>query len=599
VFRILHISDLHIVAPSVAEHRPTVLQSLVKYIGKSKFDTEVNAKAWDRSKLKSLVNVARSLQPDLIVVTGDLTNYGDDVSFQLAFEIIDEIKREANAKHVLCVPGNHDTLVERAVILEKTSKTRRMLAVVATAISEVDAIRAAAERSLQTELTREHFPSLHLTDAAPPPKLTLPFLENYLKRLPKDMAVPDAGVPIEIKLESGTALFFLINTNSVHALMANEGEAGSNVYAAIEAYRSKNADKFDTSLKFALLHHHPISAPQKPVNAGIRAYDWMRDGPLLLEYLQRSGFRFILHGHEHVPFDCTVRYASDSEWLHIIAAGSALQGGDRASFNAIELRSAYVAYRTRWNWTPTGFATAGLPLSLQLRPVTPLRLFSHGENDPMLDIANTDDTSLYNLSRTDFDFGNNYSSLRAVIEITGDNIYRATYTYTGKVITQEGGLGPIVTITGNPAMDTDLMKLGGIDNQTKLALEPLRLSDNAYQKVVRFQYITPRAVQSDFDVSISFEWQSNPQEAHCWDAFNLASYRGPLMLFAYDLTVPSKPSQFQVICLGAHNYAPPMKQDGPEELADGRWHWKFTIDNPEPVMTTINFHLPDCRHQRR
>ena len=108
MYRIVHISDLHFQA---AEDRPSLLQKLVSR------GLEVEAEMHNEHKLTALHNALRMLSPDLIVVTGDLTNFGDAESFDLARKQLDEMKRVSDAKKVLCVPGNHDTLVDRAQAL--------------------------------------------------------------------------------------------------------------------------------------------------------------------------------------------------------------------------------------------------------------------------------------------------------------------------------------------------------------------------------------------------------------------------------------------------------------------------------------------------
>jgi 3',5'-cyclic AMP phosphodiesterase CpdA len=45
------------------------------------------------------------LGPDLIIVTGDLTNFGDAESFALAVDTLECLKNESGAERVLCVPG--------------------------------------------------------------------------------------------------------------------------------------------------------------------------------------------------------------------------------------------------------------------------------------------------------------------------------------------------------------------------------------------------------------------------------------------------------------------------------------------------------------
>jgi 3',5'-cyclic AMP phosphodiesterase CpdA len=595
MLRILHVSDLHITVP-LSEHAPSMLQNLVKIVGQAKFDTEVNAKAWDPNKLESLTNRVVSIAPDMIVVTGDLTNYGDPESFDKAFAVVMSLKKECGAKHVLCVPGNHDTLADRSIKLRGKWLQKMATRGIGALIGEVDAINRAAERMLEKSMPAYPYPSLDLSrkrKGKAPMRPDLPFLTTYLEKLPDELAHPDPSQPIEVPLGWAMGLFFLINSNSVSALMANEGNAGIETINAIDHYASRNQSKFATSLKFAILHHHPISAPQQGVNAGERGYNWMKDGPRLLEFLHRRGFRFILHGHEHIPFDCTVRYGGDDEGLHIVAAGSALQSGNAGSFNVLELPNAYVAHRRRWDYTISGYEEVVPPLALTVR-----NLWSPRSTE----IATSDDASLQNLMRVPSDTGNEYKTLKATVEITDKYAYCATYRYTGTPITEQGGLGPLLVFTGDPAMTFDEMKMTAIDNISGETLTPDPIEDSSFQKVVRLLYLTPRAPrdpQSAFDITVKFIWKAGEQTPHCWDLFNLAYYTGALEEFEYDLTLPSKPEQFRLTCRGLSDFIPKYTPRKAEQLADARWRWGFVIPKPDPVVAIIEFHLPDCRHKEK
>jgi 3',5'-cyclic AMP phosphodiesterase CpdA len=587
MFRILHISDLHIVDKSVGQQKSSSLQTLVKIVGKDKFDVEVNAKAWDPNKLDSLKNRAVTIQPDMIVVTGDLTNYGDEESFDKAFAVIKDLQQECHAQYVICVPGNHDTLVDRSRHLKSKAMQRMVIRGVGALIGEVDAIRRVAERKLEASLV---FPSLNLSTKKKngPVRPDLPFLTTYLDKLPSELAYPDPAKPIEVDLAWATGLFFLINSNSVSALMANEGNAGIETVNAIDRYASKNPSKFAASLKFAILHHHPISAPQEGVQAGERAYDWMKDGPRLLAFLHSRGFRFILHGHEHIPFDCTVKYGTNDEGLHIVAAGSALQGGKGGSFNVLELSSAYVAQRHRWDYTTNGFEERVPPLTLEIRSLWPLR---------SVEVATTAQTSLRNLIRVPFDPGSKYKTFSAAVEITPEYTYRARYSYAGNVLNERGSRGPVLTFTGDPAMKFERMQFRARDNRTSEALDPEIIEDTPYQKVVRVLYRSRRAVDAEFDITVEFIWETTQQETHCWDLFNLSYYVGPLELFDYDITLATNAAQFELKCRSFQDYVPEYEERKATQLPDKRWQWGFTIKKPQPVVTIIEFHPADCRHK--
>src|SRR5207247_7635483 len=119
MLRIAHISDLHFIHHDIEEDTASTVQAfsqLAYAIGRT-IGPDVVADGHNEYKLEALKNIFRSLKPDVIVVTGDITNYGDSKSFELAVANVKELKAIAGAKHVFCIPGNHDSLAERVAAL--------------------------------------------------------------------------------------------------------------------------------------------------------------------------------------------------------------------------------------------------------------------------------------------------------------------------------------------------------------------------------------------------------------------------------------------------------------------------------------------------
>jgi len=92
--RILHISDLHTTSSNfVASWGETVVRNV------------------------------RSLDPDVVVITGDLTNEGHAHEYEVASRFV----RHIRAANLLVVPGNHDARNEGYVIFEELFGTRMPL----------------------------------------------------------------------------------------------------------------------------------------------------------------------------------------------------------------------------------------------------------------------------------------------------------------------------------------------------------------------------------------------------------------------------------------------------------------------------------------
>ena len=89
--KIVHISDLHVVSPNFVPE-------------------------WG----EKIINMVNSLKPEIIVVTGDLTDEGYEHEYEKAKAYLDRIK----VKNKIVVPGNHDARNEGYVLFEDMFKTR-------------------------------------------------------------------------------------------------------------------------------------------------------------------------------------------------------------------------------------------------------------------------------------------------------------------------------------------------------------------------------------------------------------------------------------------------------------------------------------------
>lgn len=105
--RIVHLTDLHVqVAPKPGElSLKRMMGSANLYLlGRSrKFSAEVQAAA---------VATARALEPDLVIITGDLTAQALDAEFEGARALLSPLLERCPA---VIIPGNHDTYLPEAV----------------------------------------------------------------------------------------------------------------------------------------------------------------------------------------------------------------------------------------------------------------------------------------------------------------------------------------------------------------------------------------------------------------------------------------------------------------------------------------------------
>ncbi len=368
MLRIAHISDLHVKDDDIQTEELSALQWLAKFVaGGAGFSVEADGHSDD--KFVALANVFKSLKPEVIVVTGDVTNFGDAKSFALASKCLKTLKEAAGARHVFCVPGNHDALVERAADVKKNARGRALMWLLSK-FDRTTEITATAEDHFSPDVRRK------LEDGDEPA-----LLDNYTAwARAEGFGAVNPGEPLYVSADWGDVAFFLFNSTNDPGLMANEGRIGTRQFNALNIclQNAETMEKCARAVRLALLHHHPISAPYSQDAHYNRAYDWMKDGPMFLQYMNQNGFHLILHGHQHEPFQCTVNYeATPGSGLHIVAAGSATQGAQHThnSFNLIDLLTPFEARVRRFDYSQTGFAPSeDEELILPLRPIEEVRV---------------------------------------------------------------------------------------------------------------------------------------------------------------------------------------------------------------------------------
>ena len=101
VFRIAHVSDLHVLSATGAEWRRMLFNK--RLTGHANLILR-RGRVHRREYLRAVL-AAASAQADHVVVTGDITNLSLESEYEAARELLDEMAR---AVEVTVVPGNHD-----------------------------------------------------------------------------------------------------------------------------------------------------------------------------------------------------------------------------------------------------------------------------------------------------------------------------------------------------------------------------------------------------------------------------------------------------------------------------------------------------------
>lgn len=603
MFRIAHISDLHIQHEDTQDESRTFLQKLLEWISRQ----EVVADHHDRYKCEALRIALVALKPDVILVTGDLTNFGDAGSFDLALETLEDLQTKSGAKHMLCIPGNHDGLCDRAVALREGGfADRALLQILASVSHQIDMTKRLARQPKKKKWYSSWWPprdggkqdEVSVVDAPEHKSLleqgvSFPFLATYAERVHPRFKPADPSQPIFIETSWGGELaIFLFNSTNDDLLMCNEGRIGT------AQYNKFNASLFDPNIKgrlenavcLALLHHHPISAPTQVEGAASRGFDTMRDGTEFLSYVNGK-LHMVLHGHQHAPYNAKLRFNA-ADMLNLVGAGSATAGGPGrpSSFNVIDLINPFQGRLQRFDYKNTGYnpSRPSFEDDLEIASIEHVR-----RSKPDLPLT-AEDIALRSLvlgNPKAIDERHAYSLLAFEACVTEEQLYRARYRRQGCAV-EDGDRGLRFLITGSPAMPKEKMKLRATDtdgNELHIEME----SDYPNQKLFLVEHQTPLFKGDSFDVTLEFEWQASIHEPVHFDGVNLGYFKYLPERMTYCVSLPWKPSRCEVVQFGVK--ASTVKVQGvggasskPQKVGDG-WRWYFEVPKPRALSYLISY----------
>lgn len=102
--RIAHLSDVHLIAAHSARRTYGIRSRAVRF-------GRTNDPALRGKRLAVALRAAKTNGADHVVVSGDLTELGDDAEYELFGEILES--SEIAPEHITLVPGNHDAYTSR------------------------------------------------------------------------------------------------------------------------------------------------------------------------------------------------------------------------------------------------------------------------------------------------------------------------------------------------------------------------------------------------------------------------------------------------------------------------------------------------------
>jgi 3',5'-cyclic AMP phosphodiesterase CpdA len=580
MLRIAHISDLHFIHSDVdkeTESSMSWLSNTAEKIGRLA-GPDVVADGHNEYKLSALENIFGELRPNVIVVTGDITNFGDRKSFELAVESLERLKKVAEAKHLICIPGNHDCLAERVASLRQKGWKARAVIKALSLFNKP--LAKARELSFDPEIK-----------AALEQGEGLPLLKNYqdvfASKYPQIKV--DPSEPFFVEAGWGEVAFFLFNSTNDPGYMANEGSIGPRQYNALNQCWSnaKTKERVEAAVRIALLHHHPLNNPNIDEKKIERGYDAMIDGTRFLENLiSPRGFHFILHGHQHREY---MWEFFPGLRPHISAAGSALAGSnsDSGSFNIIDLITPFRAVYHCYGYSSTGFKErVADERKLKVHSLASIRVSGH--NEPLTG----EDIALQNFvaGRSEGTCSNHeYELLDYDVTISSDQLYSARYRRKGKVVGPKRSYGLNFVITGNPPMQVEDMDVKAIDNNNSAdpELKWTCLVNSDTQKIFHVMHVMPLDAGQEFDITFEFKWQASEAYPNDTDGMNLLYFTRQVKQLSYLARVPWKPAQFDVTGHAVSASKPELKDWKVEQKGGGNYECSFTIDSPKPLAYLI------------
>lgn len=277
---IIHLTDLH-------------------YGEKHKFNFSEDEKEDEIEQLKSnhlcesLIDDLKQFEfnfPTILAISGDLTEKGDDFEYLKAEKLIQEIAASDvlgssfSKENVFIVPGNHD------VLYEEVSTPRRRAAWV-------------------NFMTR-----LYGLDR----DLFNPYAYQNVFDRSEDLGVIIVTLDSCINTEKGT-------------LYEDKGSFDFKLITQTQKGLKKIPKaKLDSSIKIAIVHHHPILIP--PLIEENKGFDSIEDADQMLTLLRNMGFHILFHGHKHTPYiytnDAISAFSSEHDFPTVMIAGGSAGSND-------------------------------------------------------------------------------------------------------------------------------------------------------------------------------------------------------------------------------------------------------------------------------
>lgn len=341
--KILHLTDLHICHKDVrAKLEPLTekISSILLGFGFQSFHFGYH----EELLLDSVKRIVKDENPDIILVTGDITTFGDKSSFLEACRFLLELRdigrpKSQSLRKIHCVPGNHDGLCSLLGSLTKSYFKVGWL----------------VGRALRTFSRNERLKNFVKAYQELPEliKILEPILEDEEKvnanpkepfanydQFVKNLGGGHSGEVIPTLIDGTRIVISPFDSASTDKWFINAGDTGKKRYQAFK----KSMDEHDSTvddIKIVLVHHNPISAPNQSVDKLENAMNAMPSASQFIYDMQEQGVDLILFGHQHEFNCCQIDFVpSKPGHLYLVGAKSSLSG-QNVGLNVIEIESRY------------------------------------------------------------------------------------------------------------------------------------------------------------------------------------------------------------------------------------------------------------------
>lgn len=284
--KIAHISDLHFATPRVEEALARFRKGVEGQLGRLVPDAALQIHFGDRRVLEKLRERLQIVDPDVIVVSGDITTFGDEDSFEHFGQWCAPLVARPEGRvdrRIVVVPGNHDALKDQFSQLRHIAERKSSWLVWAIWKVRFSGILEPIS-DLLTRLPNG-------ADEIDP----LQEFHSFVERNPwvsrGQLREPLGG--------TGTAGVRIVpfSTVSEDPLWMNRGQQRLADWSRLQAQLREDAGKGTVTIVVA--HHNPVTPPNSNESNVEESYNSMSGTGRFLKGLQDLGADLLIHGHHH------------------------------------------------------------------------------------------------------------------------------------------------------------------------------------------------------------------------------------------------------------------------------------------------------------